>query len=471
MKLSRSLHFTTIPKMAFVLIFGLMSFAISIPANAFPEIHTVTFSENASAVDPVTSFQTGSSSQALTLIANLSPSFMNAGYTFTGWNTLADGTGISYSDGSIYSFNADVGLYAQWVVIPVTHTVTFNENDSAQDPVSTYLAESAPTPLTLFASLQPTFTDAGYSFSGWNTLPNGSGAVYADGSQYSFSSDLSLYAQWTLNAVIPVTHTVTFNENDSAQDPVSTYLAESAPTPLTLFASLQPKFANASHTFFDWNTSVDGSGVSYSNGEQYSFKSDLILYAQWTLTVTDTFSFSANGGSGSVATMSGLPGSTLTLPGQSGLIRAGYVLVDWNTRANGSGTSFRVGELVTVSQSTEFYAQWSGHKLATLFGAIGSFKSGSPTLSSALKSQIDRVALTIRSRKYRTVDLFGYTSTTGLQSLNVSLSRSRARNVANYLRVRLAVLKVRGVRITSVGEGAIAGQSSNSYSRVEVFGV
>jgi len=36
------------------------------------------------------------------------------GYTFTGWNTAADGTGTAYAAGATYSANADVTLYAQW---------------------------------------------------------------------------------------------------------------------------------------------------------------------------------------------------------------------------------------------------------------------------------------------------------------------------------------------------------------------
>ena len=37
-----------------------------------------------------------------------------ADYTFTGWNTKADGTGTSYSPGSTYSGNAALTLYAKW---------------------------------------------------------------------------------------------------------------------------------------------------------------------------------------------------------------------------------------------------------------------------------------------------------------------------------------------------------------------
>ena len=53
--------------------------------------------------------------------------FTKTGYTFSGWNTIANGTGTAYADGATYSFTADVTLYAQWTVIP-NHTVTFNAN-------------------------------------------------------------------------------------------------------------------------------------------------------------------------------------------------------------------------------------------------------------------------------------------------------------------------------------------------------
>jgi hypothetical protein len=376
----------SILNIASVLLLILMTFAISIPANAFPEVHTVTFSENASASDSVTAFETGTSPKSLTLIQDLSPSFSDAGYTFEGWNTSADGSGASYPDGSTYPFNVDIGLFAQWIAFPEVHTVTFSENASASDSTSTYLSASAP-------------------------------------------------------------------------------------TPLTLFANLQPEFVNTSHSFAGWNTSRDGSGISYSDGAQLSFKLDLVLYAQWTLAIVDTFSFNANGGNGSVASISAAPGSTLTVPGQTGLIRAGFVLNNWNTNANGSGTKYLVGAHVTVTASILLYAQWSGHKFATLFSSIGAFKSNSSSLSPALKSQINRIALTIKSRRYHTVTLFGYTAATGLRSFNVALSRSRAANAAIFLRHELNLLKVHGVAISSAGEGAIAGQSSSAYSRVEVFGV
>ncbi len=52
--------------------------------------------------------------------------FMREGYTFSGWNTLANGTGTNYADGAIYSFTSNITLYAKWTVN--SYTITFNSN-------------------------------------------------------------------------------------------------------------------------------------------------------------------------------------------------------------------------------------------------------------------------------------------------------------------------------------------------------
>lgn len=41
-------------------------------------------------------------------------SLSKVGYTFTSWNTSADGTGTSYAANSTLSINSDITLYAQW---------------------------------------------------------------------------------------------------------------------------------------------------------------------------------------------------------------------------------------------------------------------------------------------------------------------------------------------------------------------
>jgi uncharacterized repeat protein (TIGR02543 family) len=41
---------------------------------------------------------------------------VKTGYTFAGWNTLANGTGTSYTEAAVITFNGSLPLYAQWTV-------------------------------------------------------------------------------------------------------------------------------------------------------------------------------------------------------------------------------------------------------------------------------------------------------------------------------------------------------------------
>lgn len=75
-------------------------------------------------------------------------------------------------------------------------TVTFDANNgSGSMPAQTS---------AIVANLSNnSFTRSGYSFSGWNTVANGTGTAYANGASYLFNSDTTLYAQWTANSVTP----------------------------------------------------------------------------------------------------------------------------------------------------------------------------------------------------------------------------------------------------------------------------
>jgi uncharacterized repeat protein (TIGR02543 family) len=46
--------------------------------------------------------------------------FTRTGYTFTGWNTAANGSGTSYANDVVYPFVASVTLYAQWTETSIT---------------------------------------------------------------------------------------------------------------------------------------------------------------------------------------------------------------------------------------------------------------------------------------------------------------------------------------------------------------
>ncbi|MBP5800531.1 InlB B-repeat-containing protein [Microbacterium maritypicum] len=71
-----------------------------------------------------------------------------------------------------------------------THTVTFNANGGTGSMDS----QSATTPTTLTANA---FARTGYVFTGWNTSADGTAVAYADGDNFDFTTDTTLYAQWS----------------------------------------------------------------------------------------------------------------------------------------------------------------------------------------------------------------------------------------------------------------------------------
>ena len=47
-----------------------------------------------------------------------SPVLAKSGFTFAGWNTSADGSGTSYSQGNTFTITANIILYARWTAVP-----------------------------------------------------------------------------------------------------------------------------------------------------------------------------------------------------------------------------------------------------------------------------------------------------------------------------------------------------------------
>ncbi|MCX6229932.1 MAG: CHRD domain-containing protein [Bacteroidetes bacterium] len=114
-----------------------------------------------------------------------------SGYHFTGWTGGCSGTGSCN-----ILMDASKSVTAHFELD--NHTVSFNANGgngTMSNQVSAIAAN-----LTI-----NTFTQNCFSFTGWNTLANGSGTAYNDGQSYSFAADLTLYAQWLANTpIIPV---------------------------------------------------------------------------------------------------------------------------------------------------------------------------------------------------------------------------------------------------------------------------
>lgn len=217
------------------------------------------------------------------------------------------------------------------------YTITYNANDGTGAPSAQTKVEG--TTLTL-SSTTPTRT--GYTFNSWNTRANGSGTSYAPGATYAIDGNATLYAQWTIN-----TYTITYNANEGTGAPANQ--TKTYGTDLTLSATVPTR---AGYTFTGWNTAANGSGTSYAAGGTYSANEAATLYAQWTLT-TYTVSFDANGGTGTMADVTGVLGS-YELPACTFTAPATKEFKAWSV----GGTEKAVGVAIEITADTTITAVW-----------------------------------------------------------------------------------------------------------------
>jgi uncharacterized repeat protein (TIGR02543 family) len=406
---------------------------------------TVTFGENDSSSDSTDASQTENASSLLTLFSNLAPGFANAGHTFVDWNTEADGDGISYSNGATYSFESPLVLYAIWS--NPYETVTFSENDGESDSVISTKMEDVPSDLTQFADLSPSFSNPGHSFTGWNTASNGSGTAFTDGENFSFSTDLVLYAQWSAQPTV----TATFNDNEG----VGTIAPINEPSGSTITLPSSADLIRTDFALSGWNTAIDGSGTEYSPGASLVLNTSGTYYAQWTETSPLEIVIVDNGGTGSDPTLSGEAGTSVTLPGASGLTNVGYTLTSWNTAANGSGTSYALGQNLTLTSPLTLYAQWT--EIITSINVNFIANGGSGSLKALSGATGSSVTLPSASSAVRP----GYTLTSWNTSANgsgTSYSPGQSLNLTSTLTLYAQWKKVP----TSVLYGAVGTFSARS---------
>ena len=77
---------------------------------------------------------------------------------------------------------------------------------------------------------------------------------------------------------------------------------------------------------------------------------------------TKKYEFHANGGAGIVNPISSAVGQPFALPGKGMIVKEGYTLKNWNTKPDGTGTTYEFGDIIVPANNdssiTNLYAQW-----------------------------------------------------------------------------------------------------------------
>ena len=196
------------------------------------------------------------------------------------------------------------------------------------------------------------FSRTGYTFTGWNTSPDGTGTAYRPNATIQFAAqNITLYAQWKVRS-----YSVNFDSNGGsavASQSVKYGSKASRPTDPT----------RAGHTFQGWYTSRDG-------GARYDFNQtvtgDVTLYAHWSVN-SYTLAFDGNGGKASESSRTVQYGNQYgSLPTAT---RTGHTFQGWYTAKSG-GT--KVSPSTTMgAANTTLYAHWSVNAYTLAFDGNG----------------------------------------------------------------------------------------------------
>lgn len=381
-----------------------------------PNTYSIAYNANGGTGTTVTSSHTYDSAKALT-----SNGFSRTGYTFAGWNTQANGSGTAYTNGQSVknltaSNGATVTLYAQWKVN--NYTLTFNPNGGSVSPTSksvaygsqygtlptptrtgytftgwftaasggtkvsttttmgagnaTIYAQWTPTNYTITYNLNggtnpsgvatsynitsstitlPTPNRSGYTFAGWYTNSSFTGSAVTSIAKGSTGNKV-FYAKWT-----PANYTISYNLNGgSVSGNPTSYNIETA-----TFTLKNP--TKTGYTFTGW-TGSNGSTAQTSVSIAKGSTGNKSYTANWRAN-TYTVAYNANGGSGTTASSSHTYGVAKTLTANA-FTRTGYTFKGWNTKADGSGTSYTNSQSVSNLTSTNgstvtLYAQWTAN--------------------------------------------------------------------------------------------------------------
>ena len=125
------------------------------------------------------------------------------------------------------------------------------------------------------------------------------------------------------------------------------------------------KFSRTGFEFLNWNTVADGSGTAYADSAEFTFNTDTMLHAQWkekktapsTSKTTYNVIFDANGGNGTIASISVEEGSEITLP-KNTFTKTGYNFAGWATSADGN-VSYSDKAKISITGNIMLYAKWT----------------------------------------------------------------------------------------------------------------
>ena len=245
-----------------------------------------------------------------------------------------------------------------------SYTVSYNANGGTGSIASSTVTSGSTVTLPTSG-----MSKEGYTLAGW-ALNSVNGTNYEPGEKYKVTGNATFYAKWTSS-----TYYAAFNANGGvfSNGSDTKYLTMNTGTSYTLPRSYE--VSRYGYELVGWypgqfSSNITKPGTSYDMQTWWT--------AVWTEKPVCTATFNANGGTGTVASMSAYAEEAIYLPTE-GFTKSGYVLSGWNLEST-DGTLIDLGGYYRIGTNVTFYANWSTASYTLNFDANGGSSVPSKTI-------------------------------------------------------------------------------------------
>jgi uncharacterized repeat protein (TIGR02543 family) len=332
-----------------------------------PGTFAVTFDANSGSGTQMTNL----SITAGTAIALTTNAYTRAGYTFNGWNTLANGTGTAYANSASVTLFATTTVYAQWVIV----------KPGAPSVTATTAGNTTATVTVAGAAVSGTTSGEATSYS-IQTYENDGTTVVAGKTCTVLATASPLTCQITglTNGTVYKFLVTAINTTGSTPGVVNTVTATPAPFVVTYSlnsGTLTPDRANfnlgspltlplptrSGYTFAGWYAETGLTTLVGNNGASYSPSSDTTLYAKWNGLVY-TITYNGNGNTGgavpSIGSYTNGGSAYSVLDNTDVLVKTGYTFDGWYSNTTGTdGTPYAAAASYNSAANIILYAKWN----------------------------------------------------------------------------------------------------------------
>jgi uncharacterized repeat protein (TIGR02543 family) len=336
---------------------------------------TVTFNENG-----------GTGTMATQIFSENEPSnlrnnqFIRSNYNFLGWNTRANGSGTTYTNGSSFTIGSEnITLYAQWTQKPIYNLIVnkVGQGTIRSEPSGIRCGQNCSATFEEGAQVVLTANPENPSiFAGWQ----GAGCTQETTNKCTVTMNqarniTATFAQNTYNLI--------FNSNGGTGTMIIQVFDQGETKAIS-----PNQFTRAGYVFTGWNTQVDGSGTAYANNGPLTMGSSSVrLFAQWAPSLF-SINFAPNGAnSGTMSTISNVsPDQRVKLP-RNIYTRQASTFAGWATSADGPVVYQDEAEISNITGNITLYAKWNAVEVPVSFNSNGGSGTMAPQIFTRSESK------------------------------------------------------------------------------------